>query len=393
MRLKWQVVFVMVLASSSATLKPQSDSALIQAHYQRAREAIAQHDLQRASQEYAEILRLDPSNASVAAAQGAVLYGLGKPQDAVKVLQRSLSLDPHQSYAEIFLGLSESDLGQCTEAVPLLQKHLSERTEGKLWRMVGLSLLNCYGGSSDLDRALELARSMKQSYPDDPDVLYYLAEVYSRLLSGTVNELLKKHPESYRVHQLAGETLEAAGKTDQALKEYRKALEINPKLSRIHYRIGSLMASESSGPEGDQEALAQFDQELAGNPGDSASEYQVAEIHRKRRRLDDAAKHYLRAVELNPDFAEARVGLAQVYAGQHHLEQAVTELEKAIQAQPDSSTAHYTLMTLYRDLGRSQDAKREMAIFQKLEAAKENDFRSRLRSLLTGEPEGSGRHP
>jgi len=123
--------------------------------------------------------------------------------------QTALALDPGQTSAELFLGLSKSDLGQCADTVPLLRKHFNERREPKLRRMVGLSLLNCYGGSSDLDQALELARSLKRSYPEDPDVLYNLAEVYSQLLNGTVDELLKKHPDSYRIHQLAGETLEA----------------------------------------------------------------------------------------------------------------------------------------------------------------------------------------
>ncbi len=366
------------------SLLAQSNSSEIQAHYKRAREAIAQHDLERATQEYAEILKLDPRNADVHAAQGATLYGMGKPAQAATALQTALTLDPGQTSAELFLGLSKSDLGQCADAVPLLRKHFNERTEPKLRRMVGLSLLNCYGGSSDLDQALELARSLKKSYPEDADVLYNLAEVYSQLLNGTVDELLKKRPDSYRVHQLAGETLEAQGQNEQAIKEYRKALEINPKVSRLHYRIGRLILLDGRGPDADREAVSHFQQELALNPGDAASEYQIGEVVRKKQQYEEARKHFTRALELASNFVEPRIGLARIDAATHQPEKALADLREALRLQPGNSSGHYALMMVYRDLGKIEDASRELAIFRKLEAEKEKDFRSQLQSLLTG---------
>lgn len=385
MQSRLQISALIVLVCCPPFARAQERNAEIQAHVQRAREALAGHDLQRASQEYAEILKLDPRNSEVYTAQGATLYALGKPAEATAALEAALNLDPAQTTAEVFLGLSKSDLGRCADAVPLLRRHFNDRAEPKLRRMVGLSLLNCYAGTSQFDQALDLARALKSSYPDDADVLYNLAEVYSQLLNATVDELLKKHPDSYRIHQLAGETLEAQGENAQALKEYRKALEINPKLPRIHYRIGNLIALEGAGPEADREALAHFGQELAVNPGDAASEYQIGEILRKGRQLEEARKRFLRALELSPDFVEARVGLAKVYAAEHQSEKALRELEEAIRTRPENASAHYTLMVLYRDLGRTEDAKRELAAFQKLEAQQEKDFRSQLRSLLTGE--------
>ena len=120
------------------------------------------------------------------------------------------------------------------------------------------------------------------------------------------------------------------------------------------------------------------------NPADAASEYQIAEILRKDRQLDEARKHFLRALELSPNFAEARVGLANIYVAENHFDLALKELYEAVREQPENSNAHYTRMVVYRDLGRTEDAQRELAIFKDLEARKEKDFRSQLRSLLTG---------
>src|SRR5215510_4237592 len=80
----------------------QSRSAAIEQHYQRARDALTSHDLQRASQEYAEILKLDPQNAEILTAQGMTFYGLGRPSEAATTLKAALSLNPGQTKVELF---------------------------------------------------------------------------------------------------------------------------------------------------------------------------------------------------------------------------------------------------------------------------------------------------
>src|SRR5213596_1018027 len=79
-------------------------------------------------------------------------------------------------------------------------------------------------GNSARDRS-----GAQKDYPEDADVLYYAAGLYSRLWNAAVADLVKTAPASYRVHQVAGEALEAQGRDEQAIKEYQKALDLNPK--------------------------------------------------------------------------------------------------------------------------------------------------------------------
>src|SRR5688572_8471570 len=95
----------------------QGRSATVEQHYQRARDALAQHDLQRASEEYAEILKLDPQNTEILTAHGMTLYGLGRASAAAASLKAALRLNPGHSNVELFLGLSQADLGLCSDAV------------------------------------------------------------------------------------------------------------------------------------------------------------------------------------------------------------------------------------------------------------------------------------
>lgn len=382
--------FFVVSAFSLCLVAPasaQDRTQEINAAIAQARLDLAHHDLQKAVQEYALILKLDPRNAEIYTADGVALYGLRKPNEASKALQTALAIDPNQSTAELFLGLSRFDLGQCQQAIPLLQKHFTPETPPKLRRLIGISLLGCYRTTAQFEPALDLALQLEKSYPADADVLYNAAELYTQLWNVTASELMKAHPESYRVHQLAGEVLEAQGNYGRATKEYLLALKENGSIPGLRYRIGKMIL-EQGGRGADDRAMAYFQQELASTPGDPASEYSIGEILRQRRRLADAEEHYRRALQSDPGFAEAHVGLGRVFLDQHELEPAERELQKAIQLRPDDATAHYDLMMVYRDLGRTNEAAKEMATFQKLNVQQQQDFRSRLQALLTGKNSG-----
>ena len=377
-------VLVLVWLGYATSVLAQSRSAAVEQHYQRARDALAQHDLQRASQEYAEILKLDPQNTEILTAHGMTLYGLGRASAATASLKAALSLNPGQSNVELFLGLSQADLGQCSEAVPLLRRHFNERTETKLRRLAGISLLSCHLAASELDQAVELGRTLRQSFPGDPDVLYHLASVYSRLWNQTVSEMVAKSPDSFRVHQVAGEALETQGKHEQAIKEYRRAVELNPKAPHLHYRIGRLLLADGKDTDTDKKALESFQQELVVNPQDALTHYEMGEIARRNRDSAAARTHYQQAIELSLNLVEARVGLGKLYLAEHQPDKALKELEQAVRQDGRNAQAHYALMLAYRDLGRAEEAQKEFTAFQSLEKEKTQSFSTLLQSLLTG---------
>ena len=356
----------------------------IQRHENEARLALGRNDLQQAVKEYQAILTLDSRNAAVYTALGVALYGSGRPTEAASALQTALRLDPGQRQAEVFLGLSDADTGRCRDATPLLAKHFGAQTELKLRRLVGLSLLGCYVTSSEFDSAQNVAQTLRQAYPNDPDVLYNLAELYTRLWDNVAAELMEKHPESFRVHQLAGEVMEAQGRTDRAIKEYQLALKENPRVPQLNYRIGRLIL-RAGGPDADQRALEKFQQELAVNFDDAPSEYWIGVVYTNQHKAREAEEHFQRSKNLDPEFAAPYVGLAKVLLQEKQPQRAIGELQKAIQLEPNDAAAHYELMEAYRDQGKLAEAQREMAVFQKLEKSNAESFRSRLDSLLSGQ--------
>ncbi len=373
------VLLVALLAGPHA-LRGQ-DTAQIQEHTANAERALLADDLVGAEREYRALLASNPENSEAWTGLGVLLYGSGKAQQAAEALDKALKIDPFEKRAELFLGLSEADLQQCDKAGPILERHFASQSLGKLQRLTGLALLACGASVSDVMPALQAAARLKTLYPGDPDVLYAAAELYTRLWTRDAAELISKHPDSYRVHQLAGEVYEAQGNVDQALREYKAALEENPKLPQMHYRIGQLYLHKGD-PDADEKAMAEFRAELNLDPQSGVSEFAMGEINRHQHKLENAFAEYQLASQLDPGLVEARVGLAQVLLEKHQVNASVNQLHVVISEHPDNASAHYTLMLAYREQGKMTEAGEEMLAFKKIQQANTEQFQNKLNALL-----------
>jgi len=358
----------------------------LELHRQRAGEALRANDRTAAEREYRAILALAPRDSAAWTGLGVLQYGEGKAHDASHSLGEALRIDRSAPRAELFLALSQADLGDCSEAAPLLAKHFASEPAGNLQRLTGLALLGCTSDSADPLPAQQTAARLKQLYPGDADVLYASAELYTRLWNESAGELLAAHPDSFRVHQLAGEVYEAQKNYDQAIREYGLALAANPRLPRLHFRIGQLYLQQS-GPDADAKAIEEFRLEQAADPNSAVAALAIAEIDRHQHKLDEAKPLYEQAVQLDPHLVEARVGLAQTLIGLHQLGPAVEQLHIALADHPENAQAHYALMLALREQGKLPEAAAEMATFRRLQTASDSNFQGKLNALLNARPQ------
>ncbi|HUV13278.1 MAG TPA: tetratricopeptide repeat protein, partial [Acidobacteriota bacterium] len=79
-----------------------------------------------------------------------------------------------------------------------------------------------------------------------------------------------------------------------------------------------------------------------------------------------ALEHESRALALRPNFVEARIALAKILTAMGHSEKALEQLLEAVRIDPESEVAHHRLALAYRRLGRTVDADREQATFERL---------------------------
>ena len=77
----------------------------------------------------------------------------------------------------------------------------------------------------------------------------------------------------------------------------------------IHYHIGRLLLAGEHDSAAMEEVRKEFEAELAINPDDAGSEYELGEMAREGRKWNEAIEHFGRAIKIDPQFAEALIGL------------------------------------------------------------------------------------
>ena len=177
-------------------------------------------------------------------------------------------------------------------------------------------------------------------------------------------------PKSARMHQVMAHEMAKHGDDEGAIRNYREALKLDPNLPGLHFELAEMLNASSSAAE-QEEAEGEYKAALAVNPFDEKAEFRLGDIASRRGDAQDAYAHYSRAVQLQPNDAEANIGLAKTLMLMDQPDKAEPLLEHALQLDPTSAAAHFRLSTLYRQAGRTADAKRELEEYQKYKDMKE----------------------
>jgi tetratricopeptide (TPR) repeat protein len=260
---------------------------------------------------------------------------------------------------------SLAEAGQCSEALPLLTKTAAHLTDRELQKRVGLDGVRCATLLQQQEPLLDMLRILNQHFPHDPEVLYLTVHVYSDLSSNAARELAQTAPTSIPALEMDAEANELQGKWDDAEKNYRKIVGQNPRYPGIHFRLARLLLSRPNpGPDFQEEAKKELQQELEIDPSNAGAEYVLGELARQGQDLPEAVRHFTKATQLNPNFADAYLGLGMSLLAEKNYVDAVTPLEAAVKLQPGNPAAHYSLATAYARTGRKDDAAREFALQQ-----------------------------
>jgi len=310
------------------------------------------------------LLVVAPAFADDSLNKGIEAFHAGRYAEARTALEAS-----KDDQAPAFLALVDAATGHCREAMPRLATTFAQAADKEIRKLTGEALMSC------------VEANLKAEYPADADVLYQSARTHMKAWNDAVYQMFQKTPASYRVNQLSAEILEIEGKYPEAAAEYRKAIEKNPKALDLHFRLGRVILIASQGPEALENALREFEAELALNAGDAAAEYEVGQILIAQGKRDAGVGHLDRALQLRPDFLEALVAVGKARLDSKRYPEAISILERAVKLDPRSEPAHYNLMMAYRNAGDLEAAKREKATLDALQKPPEGEFTEFLKKL------------
>jgi predicted Zn-dependent protease len=365
-RLRCLLGIILYPAVSISIAAQTSSRAEIEQHYQRAQQALAAKQGAIAAQEFREILRLDPGNASAHANLGVIAYSAKNFAQASEEFRTALKLQPGLWNAQAFLGMSELRLGKGEEAKPLLDDAFRHVKDARLRSEVGMDLIAVYYQSSELDQAVDVLRGILQATPGDPATLYVAYRTYSDLAAHQLTRLAQVAPESAQMHQVLAQLSASQDDFVEAIAQYRKALEIDPEASGVHFELGQTILANSTDERARDEAENQFHLALAADPNNAECEYLLGEIAWLRSQPQEALKHYNRALALRPGLVDAHIAAGKALLRLGNSKAALQELLQAVTLDPQDAVAHYRLSQVYMSLGQTAEAERESATFRKI---------------------------
>ena len=373
-----------ILAAQSTPSKQQQ----IESHSRQAQEYLKADKPLLAAREFSAILELAPNDVDARGNLGVLLFFQGDYAKAAPQLRSTLKARPTLWKIQALLGMAEKRIGQTASAQADLEKSFPQLQEEKLRVEAGLELIEIYYGAGNLDKAAGIVGILRQLQPADPTILYTANRIYADLAGETMLSLAMVAPKSARMHQVMAHELARQGNTDGAIAHYREALKLAPGLPGLHFELAEVL-NRSSSPADQDEVEKEYGAAFAENPLDGKTESRLGEIALRKADVKSALAHYTRAIELQPNDADANLGMAKTLTSLHRSAEAETYLKRAVQLEPFNAATHYRLSLVYRELGRAADAQRELAEFQRLKEMKERLKQvyeeMRLQPLKTGE--------
>jgi tetratricopeptide (TPR) repeat protein len=250
------------------------------------------------------------------------------------------------------------------EAVPPLTRQLQKQPgDVRVRAALALSLFMGQNFSGTLDTL----KPIQSEVDSDPGLGYAFA--VSLVKTGDYDEGMRRlksveeaNPNSADIHMLMGSALADQHEYETALQEYRKSLAIDPGREQTHYLAG-LALIRNGHP---KDAVEELRTALKLSPSEVSAKYHLAFSLIQIQQKEEAQTLLREVIQQNPKYADAYYELGKLQLEQGDTKGAVLSLESGIEASPDADYIHYQLAMAYRRDSRSEDAEREIKLYQAL---------------------------
>ncbi|HLY42388.1 MAG TPA: tetratricopeptide repeat protein [Terracidiphilus sp.] len=354
----------------------QSKGDAIQQYLRNAEQDLAQKRPDLAIPQLEAALALDPGNIDAQANLGVLLYFKGDAVNAAPHLRAAVKAKPELWKIQVLLGLTEFRTKDADNARVDLEAALPHLKGEKVQREAGNALIASYSASGEMEKAARVVSVLLETQPTDAHLLLLSYRLNTDIANNSLVTLALAAPDSAEMHQAIARELTRRGDEPGAVAHYREAIRLDPTLPGLYFDFGNLLFN-STDQKLQSEAEPQFKAALAANASDEKSQLMLGEIAAQRGDMKAAFDAESRALELQPNDPDACSELAKVLMTMGQRDKARVLLDRAIEMDPTSYTAHYRLSSLDRQEKKFDDAKHELAEYQKYK-----EMKARLQAIF-----------
>ncbi|MET0650405.1 MAG: tetratricopeptide repeat protein [Pyrinomonadaceae bacterium] len=331
-----------------------------------------------AIEQYGKALRIQPRWADGWWYVGAIFYEQDRYAEARDAFRNVVALDPNRGPAWGMLGLCEFQTREYERAGSSLLRGrlLGLGSHPELEAVVRYHAALLYIRFEEFEIAYDVLTEFVRVGHESPKVgeAFGLAILRMPFLPG---EIPADKREQVLIAGRAALDM-AARRMDQARSAFDTLMARYPNEPNVHYAHGVYLMSQDA-----EAAMKEFRRELEISPSHHPAMVQMAFEYLKRDEYSEALPLAEKAVQLAPKMFAARNVLGRVLLELGQVDRAIKELEEGTRLAPNSPEMRYALGRAYRRAGREADAKREVALFQKLQ----EQFNARRNPQPGGSPQ------
>ncbi len=211
---------------------------------------------------------------------------------------------------------------------------------------------------------LEKATAQKSS---TPEAAYMLGNacIFTQQYDKSVNafaQVFGVKPDSAAAHVVTARMMLHQDADGEAAKQAQRALELDPNIPEAHFLLGEVAILHAE----IDDAISHLKKEIEINPSFAMAHYRLGDAYSRREMWDDAMAPLERSVWLNPNYSGPFILLGKGYLKRQELANAEGVLKHALKLDPQNLSAHYLLGQTYMQLGKTEEAKKEMARWREL---------------------------
>lgn len=257
------------------------------------------------------------------------------------------------------LGLIDAQTNKAEEAVRYLTPivHANPRAaDARIALATSLSALNRQ------QEVLETLRPITAELAKRPPVAY----IYSQALMATgkrsgAQVLLSRianEPMTPDIAFLVSRTLVLLGDDQGALQALHTA-ETSDHIPRLYY-FEAMIRLRLKQP---FEAILLLEKQLKITPTSTQTEYALAFTQLSEGNTSEATRHLENVLRVDPTHPDANYEYGRLQLASGNITESITHLEIAEKGSPNQPFVHYQLQLAYRKAGRTEDAKRELQLY------------------------------
>jgi tetratricopeptide (TPR) repeat protein len=252
--------------------------------------------------------------------------------------------------APVYAALADlyESIGRMENAIPAMRLAVERAPASEDYRFrYALLLVNSQAPKAAVIRLQEAL----QTFPRSAKLwfalgLAYMTEHQSVEAAPALARAVELDPQAAPALAYLGLAHAEQGRYGEAIKFYERAVAVNPQLATVHYLLADML--------------------LKQNPADAAR----------------PEKALLRAVELDPTLASARLALGKLYLRAERLDDAAAQLKRAVELDPGSAETHYQLGRVYTRQKRTAEAQAALATFKRLNEGQKEQAQNERREIV-----------